>query len=89
MFVLIFWICFGALVGWTISLVQGPHDMHAIVRYSALGVLGGLIGGWGSNWVIGMGGNSHSNDLTSMMFAIVGAVIIVISLATAYNRRSQ
>jgi hypothetical protein len=70
-------------------MLQGVADFRHIGKYLLLGVLGGLAGGWGSNALIGISGNSYSSDLTSMMFAIVGAVIIVISLAGAYSRRSQ
>jgi uncharacterized membrane protein YeaQ/YmgE (transglycosylase-associated protein family) len=88
MFILFFWIIFGAMVGWVIGLLKNASGLRIISSYVALGVIGGLIGGYGSNWLLQGDQQGYNNDLTSMMFAIVGSVIIVILVATADKKHS-
>lgn len=88
MFVLFFWIVFGAMVGWVVGLLKDARGLRSMSMYVALGVIGGLLGGYGSNWLFQGDQRGYNNDLTGMMFAIVGSVIIVILLATADNKHS-
>lgn len=60
--------------------IPGPNVMGG---YILLGIVGGVIGGFGSSWLLKVSSLGYDNDLTSMMFAIVGSVIIVILLVTA------
>lgn len=88
MFVLLFWIIFGAIVGWVVGLLRDTRGLRSMAGYVALGIIGGLLGGYGSNWIFNGSLEGYNNDLTSMMFAIVGSVIIVILLATADKKHS-
>jgi uncharacterized membrane protein YeaQ/YmgE (transglycosylase-associated protein family) len=88
MFILFFWIIFGAMVGWVVGLLKNVSGLRSMSAYVALGVVGGLIGGYGSSWLFQGDQQGYSNDLTSMMFAIVGSVIIVILLATTDRKHS-
>ncbi|HEU4913913.1 MAG TPA: hypothetical protein VFT16_00700 [Candidatus Saccharimonadales bacterium] len=88
MFLFFFWIIFGGLVGWTVGIVRGARGLNPTSAYVGLGIVGGLLGGYGSTWLLEGGPSGYGNDLTSMMFAIVGSVIIVIILATTDRGRS-
>jgi uncharacterized membrane protein YeaQ/YmgE (transglycosylase-associated protein family) len=87
-FVLFFWIIFGALVGWIVGILKDVHGIRGMITYALFGIVGGVLGGAGSTWLFGSGNTVYGNDLTSMMFAIVGSVVIVILLATADGKHS-
>lgn len=86
MFAFVFWMVFGALIGWTTGLLSGATKPRVILIFVALGVVGGLLGGLVSSWLAGVGEEGYSSDLTSMMFAIAGAVIIIVLLVSTYGK---
>ena len=43
---LILWILFGALVGWIGAIIEGKDEPKEAVRIIALGIIGGVGGGW-------------------------------------------
>jgi uncharacterized membrane protein YeaQ/YmgE (transglycosylase-associated protein family) len=88
MFILFFWVIFGGTVGWVIGLLKDARGIRSASLYVLLGIIGGLLGGYGSNWLLRSDQLGYGNDLTSMMFAIVGSVVIVIFLATTDKKRS-
>lgn len=88
MFMLFFWIVFGGMVGWIVGLLKDTQGLRVAGLYVLLGVIGGLLGGYGSSWLFQGHRLGYDNDLTSMMFAIVGTVITIIFLATTDRKRS-
>lgn len=71
---ILLWIVLGALAGWIASMIMGTRG-QGILTDIIVGIIGAIIGGWvfdqfGAQGVTGF-------NLTSLLVAIVGAVILL------------
>lgn len=72
---IIFWIIFGALVGWVASLIMGTDPDQGIVMNIVVGIVGAVLGGWIARF-FGGGGVSGFN-FYSFFVALIGAVVLI------------
>lgn len=72
---IIFWIVFGALVGWVASLIMKTDANQGVLLNIVVGILGAVLGGWIMN-VLGQSGTTGFN-LYSFLVALLGAVALI------------
>lgn len=90
MFSFISWIILGALVGWLASLIMGTNDRQGCITDIIVGIVGSFIGGLLFNLFTGQGLSfsfQFTWNLTSILFALIGAVILL-AIVKALQRRS-
>src|SRR5207245_11339301 len=68
----IYWILVGLIAGWLAGKVMKGGG-YGVVADIVLGILGGIVGGWG----FGMLGLRAGGLVGSLVVAVVGAVIVV------------
>jgi uncharacterized membrane protein YeaQ/YmgE (transglycosylase-associated protein family) len=88
---IISWLVVGAIAGYVAGyLVKGDESL-GVIGHIALGVVGGLIGGFLAG--ILTGGNDYITgiNITTIIVAVIGAVIAVIAygMITRRNRTGQ
>jgi uncharacterized membrane protein YeaQ/YmgE (transglycosylase-associated protein family) len=72
---IIFWIIFGALVGWIGSIIMGVDGQQGMLLNIVVGVIGAVFGGYIMNF-FGESGVTGFN-LYSFVVAIIGAVALL------------
>ncbi len=73
---ILLWILFGAVVGWLASILTGRNAHMGLIANIIVGLLGSLVGGWISTFA-GFGGSYATFSLSSLLFSILGAVILL------------
>lgn len=72
---ILLWVVFGALVGWIASMIMRTDQDQGAIANIIIGIVGAFIGGAVSNM---LGGPDVSGfNLTSLIVAILGAVILI------------
>jgi uncharacterized membrane protein YeaQ/YmgE (transglycosylase-associated protein family) len=83
---LILWLLFGALVGWLASIVMGRDAQQGALMNIIVGIIGAFLGGFLLSALTGNGMAITNNvfDLSSLLVAFVGAVVLlaIVNLAT-------
>ena len=83
---IILWIIFGAIVGWIASLIMRTNDEQGAIANIIIGIVGAFIGGAVSNL---LGGPDVSGfNLTSMIVAVLGAVILIFFIRMLSGRKA-
>ena len=72
---IIVWIIFGGLVGWIASLIMSTDENQGILMNIIVGIGGALLGGFLAR-MLGLG-TVDGFDITSLLIAIVGSIIIL------------
>lgn len=78
----ILWIVFGGLAGWIASMVVGGEAGIGIIGNVIVGIVGAFLGGFIADKV-GIGGQPGAERPTSIMsfiWAVVGAVVLLLLL---------
>ncbi len=70
---IIAWIILGAIVGWIANMIMGSHE--GILGTIVLGIVGAFVGGIIAS-ALGLG-DVNGLNITSIVFAIIGACIVV------------
>ena len=73
---LIAWVIVGALAGWLASIVMKTNSSQGLLADIIVGVIGGLIGGFVLTQ-LGVGSAVTGINLTSILVAFIGAVILL------------
>lgn len=73
---LLAWVVVGAIAGWLASIVMKTNSRQGLLGDIIVGVVGGLIGGFLLTQ-IGVGGEVTGINLTSILVAFIGAVILL------------
>lgn len=73
---IIAWILFGAFVGWVASIIMRTNQEQGAVANIIIGIIGAFIGGVISK-ALGGTGIEAGLDLSSILFGILGAVILI------------
>jgi len=70
---LISWLVVGAIAGWLAGyLVKGDESL-GVIGHIVLGIIGGLVGGFiGGDYLTGI-------NITTIVVAVIGAVIVVVA----------
>ncbi|MEO8245559.1 MAG: GlsB/YeaQ/YmgE family stress response membrane protein [Chloroflexota bacterium] len=84
---LIAWLVVGAIAGWVASKVVPGDEGYGPIGGLIAGIVGAFLGGWlfslltnKSDWLTGI-------DLTTILAAIVGAIIVVFLFQMMTGRR--
>ncbi len=72
---IILWIIFGALVGWTASIIMRTNEEQGAMANVIIGIIGAFIGGAVSRLIGGPSLNGF--NLTSVVVAVIGSVILL------------
>jgi uncharacterized membrane protein YeaQ/YmgE (transglycosylase-associated protein family) len=71
---IIFWIIFGALIGFIADLIDKDHSRGLFVNI-LVGIAGAVVGGWISGF-LGLNINDGFN-LLNIIFCVIGALIVL------------
>ena len=83
---IIAWLVLGLLAGWIASMIMGTGG-YGLLGDMAVGVVGALIGGFITGPLFGM--DVSGFNLTSLIVAVVGAIILIAIYLAVTGRRSQ
>ena len=72
----LFWITFGSLVGWIAAILRNEYAPKRVVWFIAIGMAGGFLGGFASK-LLGTETFEYDTNINGMMFAVLGAVVLV------------
>jgi uncharacterized membrane protein YeaQ/YmgE (transglycosylase-associated protein family) len=73
------WIIVGAIAGWLASIVMRTNRSQGLLEDIIVGVVGGVLGGFLLN-ALGVGGAVTGLNVTSILVAFVGAVVLLFLL---------
>ncbi len=84
---IISWIVLGAIAGYLAGfLVRGDEDL-GIIGHIVLGIVGAVVGGFLARVVLGVDPIDGALDISSIVAAVVGAVIVVWVVGMITGRR--
>ena len=69
------WIIVGVIAGWLANLIIGSGG--GLIGSIIIGVIGALVGGWLSTSILGLPYDVTGINLTSILVATTGAVIVL------------
>jgi uncharacterized membrane protein YeaQ/YmgE (transglycosylase-associated protein family) len=81
------WIVVGLIAGWLAGLVVRGSG-YGMIGDIIVGVLGGLLGGWIATYFFHMGDAMSGINLSSILVAFGGAVVLIIILRLVSGRRA-
>jgi uncharacterized membrane protein YeaQ/YmgE (transglycosylase-associated protein family) len=79
------WIVLGAIAGWITNLIMGGKE--GVIATIILGIVGAVVGGWLAGTVLNVADVTGIN-ITSIVVAVVGAVIVVAIYRFFMTRRA-
>ena len=79
---IIIWLIVGGVVGWLASLIMKRDAQQGIILNIVVGIVGALIAGW----IFG-GGINQTITLTSFLYSLIGAVILL-AIVNLFTRKS-
>jgi len=82
---IIAWIVLGAIAGWITNMIMGGKE--GVIATIILGIVGAVVGGWLAGTVLKVADVTGVNP-TSIVVAVVGAVIVVAVYRMVAGRRS-
>jgi uncharacterized membrane protein YeaQ/YmgE (transglycosylase-associated protein family) len=82
---IIAWIILGAIAGWITNLIMGGGE--GVILTIVLGIVGAIVGGFIAGSVLGIADVTGLN-ITSIIVAVVGAIIVVAVYRAVAGRRS-
>jgi uncharacterized membrane protein YeaQ/YmgE (transglycosylase-associated protein family) len=80
------WIVVGLIAGWLASQVMRGGG-YGLIGDIILGVVGALLGGWLASVLLNMPDAVNGINLTSILVAFIGAVILIALLRLVSGRR--
>ena len=84
---IISWLVVGAIAGWLAGyLVKGDESL-GVIGHIVLGIVGGLVGGFIAGALTG-GDYTTGINLTTIVVAVIGAVILVVGYNLIRGRTS-
>jgi uncharacterized membrane protein YeaQ/YmgE (transglycosylase-associated protein family) len=78
---ILIWIVVGAIAGWLASVVMRTDWRQGLAEDIIIGIVGGFLGGLFLN-LLSVGGGVTGLNLTSILTAFVGSVILIVLLRT-------
>ena len=84
----IIWIVLGFVAGYLAKLIMPGPDGGGFILTTILGIVGAVVGGWVGGALFNTGADINHNDFSIMgvVFAIVGAVIVLAIYRLATGR---
>ena len=83
---LVVWVVIGAIAGWLASIVMRTNGRQGLLQDIVVGVIGGIIGGFLFN-ALGVAGSVSGFNLTSIVVAFVGAIVLLVLVRLLTGRR--
>lgn len=80
------WIVLGAIAGWVAGLLVKGDEGMGVIGHIVLGIVGALIGGFVVTLITNEDPMDGVLDISSLLTAIVGAVVVVIVVAMVQGR---
>ena len=72
------WIVVGAIAGWLAGLLVKGDEGLGVIGHILLGLVGALLGGWVVGLLTGNDPMDGVFDLSTILTAVVGAVVLVV-----------
>lgn len=72
---IIFWIIFGAIVGWLASIIMGTNERQGAFANITIGIVGAIIGGMIARSIGGQGVTGF--NFMSFLVALGGSIILI------------
>ena len=84
---IISWIVLGAIAGYLAGFLVRGDESLGIIGHIVLGIVGALVGGFLARVLLGMDPIDGALDVSSIVAAVVGAVIVVWVVGMFTGRR--
>lgn len=81
------WIVVGAIAGWLAGLLVKGDEGLGVIGHVVLGLVGALLGGWVVSQVTGNDPMDGVFDISTIITAVVGAVVLVLLVSMIQGRR--
>ena len=88
---IIAWLILGAIAGYVAGLLVKGDESLGVIGHVVLGIIGAIVGGFIAQ-LIGFGNPTGGGDvinIPSIIFAIIGAVIVTVIYGMVTGRRGQ
>ena len=72
------WIVVGAIAGWLAGLLVKGDEGLGVIGHILLGLVGALLGGWIVSQVTGNDPMDGVFDISTLVTAVIGAVVLVV-----------
>jgi uncharacterized membrane protein YeaQ/YmgE (transglycosylase-associated protein family) len=80
------WIVLGAISGWLAGLLVRGDERLGVIGHILLGIAGALIGGFLAGALLGLSPIDGPLDISSIVTAVIGAVILVVGYGLVTGR---
>lgn len=76
---LIIWLVIGFIAGYLAKLIMPGPDGGGVILTTILGIVGAMVGGFLGGVLFGNGSSINDNNfsITSLIFAVIGAVVVL------------
>lgn len=81
------WLVVGAIAGWLAGLLVKGDEGLGVIGHIVLGLIGALLGGWVVSQVTGNDPMDGVFDISTIVTAVVGAVVLVVLVSMIQGRR--
>ena len=82
------WIVLGAIAGWVAGLIVKGDERLGVIGHILLGIAGALVGGFLASALFGASPIDGPFDISSIVTAVIGAVILVVGYGLITGRRT-
>jgi uncharacterized membrane protein YeaQ/YmgE (transglycosylase-associated protein family) len=82
------WIVLGAIAGWVAGLIVKGDERLGVIGHILLGIAGALVGGFLASALFGVSPIDGPFDISSIVTAVIGAVILVVGYGLITGRRA-
>ena len=72
------WLIVGAIAGWLAGMLVKGDEGLGVIGHIVLGIVGALLGGWVVSQVTGNDPMDGVFDVSTILTAVVGAVVLVL-----------
>lgn len=81
------WIVLGAIAGWLAGLLVKGDEGLGIIGHIILGIVGAFVGGFLARMFLGIDPIDGALDISSIVAAVIGAIIVVVLVSMVMGRR--
>lgn len=81
------WIVVGAIAGWLAGLLVRGDEGLGVIGHVVLGLVGALLGGWVVSQLTGNDPMDGVFDVSTIVTAVIGAVVLVLLVSAITGRR--
>jgi uncharacterized membrane protein YeaQ/YmgE (transglycosylase-associated protein family) len=81
------WLVVGAIAGWLAGLLVKGDEGLGVIGHVVLGLVGALLGGWVVSQLTGNDPMDGVFDISTIVTAVIGAVVLVLLVNMIRGRR--